>query len=141
MPHREDVVYAPWVNELWEQDPCLGRIVIEAVVARQAALKAGANKPEAPRSCRRAFESAETTLDAVRLGKVAPGTDAAWRRASDALRKYTTSLDCAAAPPSLSGIGTGFRAERPLTPKQKRYLRSRSACEPGNRTDKRSRRR
>jgi hypothetical protein len=95
MPHRT-VRFAPWVEDLSEIDPCLGRIVKEAEVARDAALEAGAATVRAPRSCRAVFRAGETTIAALRDGRVAPGTPAAWKRATDAVRKFTQALDCVA---------------------------------------------
>jgi hypothetical protein len=80
---------------LTAQDPCLDRVVKEAAVARDAALDAGASSKHAPKACRKTFDSADQTFDTLRLGKVKPNTDAAWKRASDALRKFTEALDCA----------------------------------------------
>lgn len=112
MPHRENVTWAAWIEALSEQDPCLGRIVKEAVVAQDAALHAGAGRAGSTRACRRAFESAEQTLDTIRLGRISPGTDRAWKRAADALRKFTTALDCSTGPaaaPELSGLKNSAR--------------------------------
>lgn len=115
MPHRGNVTWAAWIDALSEQDPCLGRIVKEAVVVQDAALHAGAKSTGATRACRRAFESAEQTLDTIRLGRIAPGTDRAWKRAADALRKFTTALDCSTGPsaaPDLSGLKISTRRAR-----------------------------
>ncbi len=50
MPHRENVTWAAWIEALSEQDPCLGRIVKEAVVDQDAALHAGARSAGSPRA-------------------------------------------------------------------------------------------
>jgi hypothetical protein len=94
MPHKE-VAFKPWVQEISAVDQCLGRIVKEAMVARDAAVEAGAATKGASRKCRAVFNSAENTIAAVRDGRIKPGSDAAWKRATDALRKYTSALDCA----------------------------------------------
>ena len=95
MPRRY-ITWDPWVDALAVQDPCLGRVVREAIVAREAAMMAGAASRGSPRRCRRAFDSAEKTLDTIRLGRLQPNTDPARKRASDALRKFTDALECAA---------------------------------------------
>jgi hypothetical protein len=100
MPHH--VTWAPWVNAIVARDPGLGRIVCEAVVAREAALGSGAGESGASPCCRRAFESAEKTLDTLRVGKIRANTDAARRCASDALRKFMEALDLTASTPSAS---------------------------------------
>jgi hypothetical protein len=104
MPHRY-VTWAPWVDAIVARDPALGRIVCEAVVAREAALGSGAGGSGASPRCRRAFERAENTLDMLRVGKIQANTDAARRCASDALRKFMDALDLTAStcPASVSG--------------------------------------
>jgi hypothetical protein len=93
MPHSTRIKWPSWVDELADLDPCLGRVVREAVVAQDAALSAGAKKV-----CPKAYAAAEQTLNALRYGKVRPHTDAAWKKAADALRKFTEVLDCTASP-------------------------------------------
>jgi len=110
MPHKY-VEWDKWIEDIAAVDPCLGRIVIEAVVARDAAEKAGAAHGESPKKCRKAFESADRTLDSVRLGVVSPNTDAAWKRATDALRKFTAVLDCVGKP-ALDGASRALRRRR-----------------------------
>lgn len=94
MPHKH-VRFDPWVQALVSADLRLGQIVIEAVVTQAAALDAGAASRSAPGSCRAKFANAETTLAALQDGRVRPRTNAAWKQASDALRKYTQALECA----------------------------------------------
>ncbi|MBI5487104.1 MAG: hypothetical protein HY905_07205 [Deltaproteobacteria bacterium] len=105
MPHRTHITWAPWVNDISDQEPCLGRIVKEAAVAREAAEKAGA-RTGSPR-CRKAFESAEKILDAIRLGRLRPNTAAARKSASEALEKFIKALDCTAAAPARRGARGG----------------------------------
>lgn len=93
MPHKA-VIFEPWVESISAADRCLGRIVKEAAVARDAAIDAGATRKTAPKKCRAIFVSAETTFEALKDGRIKPGKDAAWKRATDALRKYTNALDC-----------------------------------------------
>jgi phage tail tube protein FII len=93
MPHR-DVTFDPWIENIRQEDSCLGRILIEAVVMKDAAVKAGAASRRASKKCFKKFESAETTLETIRTGKIKPNTDIAWKRASDALRKFTEALEC-----------------------------------------------
>lgn len=95
MPHRY-VSWDPWVEMLTAQDSCLGRIVREAIVARDAAMSSGATSPGTSRRCRKAFDSAEKTLNTLRLGKIRPNTDVAWKRACDTLRKFIEALECTA---------------------------------------------
>lgn len=91
MPHRRlDKILRPpaWVERL--ADPCLHTTIIEALVARQAAMAQGA---PTHRPCRNVFEAAERTLDQIGLGRVT-GKEAC-RKAADALRKYNTAAECA----------------------------------------------
>lgn len=89
MPHKNFKLRAPkWVDELG--DPCLQTVVVEALVARDFAEKYGAEKHP---DCAAVFRSADTTLAQVADGRVTG--DLAWRKASDALRKYTTAGECA----------------------------------------------
>jgi hypothetical protein len=59
------ITWDPWVDALAVQDPCLGRVVREAIVAREAAMMAGAASRGSPRRCRTAFDIAEKILDAT----------------------------------------------------------------------------
>jgi hypothetical protein len=99
---RRYITWDPWVDALAVQDPCLGRVVHEAVVVREAAMMAGAASRGSPRRCRTAFDSAGKILDAVRLGRIEPNTDTEWTRASEALRKFNEALECAAPAPRRS---------------------------------------
>jgi hypothetical protein len=90
MPHKkiETIVglgVPAWMEEL---DPCLYNVVLEAIVARHAAERAGAMKYA---GCRAAIESADVTLDMIADGRTT-GT-AACKKAVDAVRKYTQALE------------------------------------------------
>ena len=106
MPHKERVEWPAWIQDVAKADPCLGRVVKEAEVARDAAEGAGAARKSAPKACRGAYTSGVETFDSIRYGKVQAGTDAAWKRAADALRKFTEALDCAS-PPTTRKKATG----------------------------------
>lgn len=91
MPHRPiDVVLQPpaWVERL--EDSCLQQTVIEALVARWTAIKNGA---EHHRACKAALVSGKTILENIATGRVTG--ELACKRAADALRKFTTAVECA----------------------------------------------
>jgi hypothetical protein len=111
MPHKEILSWPGWIEEIAEQDPCLGRMIREAVVAHDAAVNAGADKKTASKRCRDAFKSAAMTLDVLQRGAVRPNTDAAWKKASDALRKFTQALDCAAPQQQFAGLRKKARGD------------------------------
>lgn len=98
MPHKI-ITYDKWVEDIANTDPCLGRIVKEAVFTREAAIEAGAARKTAPKSCRKMFNTAETTIDAIRDGRLPAGEAASCKRASDALRKFTQALEYAVPSP------------------------------------------
>ena len=89
MPHKNFLKYPKWVEDL--DDECLKTGVIEALVARQSAIVHGALEN---RACKAVFSAAEATLDKIRDGSVTG--EVAWKKADDALQKYTTARECAA---------------------------------------------
>jgi hypothetical protein len=92
MPHKV-VLFPSWIQDVTDQDPCLGRILKEAAVVRDAAIECGIAERGAPREATSKFEAAEDTFAALRDGRVGPHTDRGWKRAADALRKFTEALD------------------------------------------------
>ena len=92
MPHKQ-VYFEGWIQQIADQDPCLGRILKEAAVVRDAAIECGMGERGTPKEAESKFEAAEDTFAALRDGRVGPHTDRGWKRAADALRKYTEALD------------------------------------------------
>ena len=92
MPTRY-VEWAPWVDDLCARDPRLGRIIRDAVLAREVAVRAGAASPTASKRCRDTFERGEKALDLLRLGQVEPNTPAARRRAHEAAARFCQALE------------------------------------------------
>jgi hypothetical protein len=90
VPHKEvDPNRIPdWVGQI--EDDCLASLMMEVLVARHKAIEDGANHKLA---CRGHFRSAEATLEQLQYGRL-KGRDA-WKKASDALRKYSVARECA----------------------------------------------
>lgn len=88
MPHkRRNVSFPKWIDDI--DDDCLRVILEEAVVARRRVIRAGSDNPR----CRGAFRSAEATMDQLEYGRIRGAQ--AHKRATDAVRKYATALECA----------------------------------------------
>jgi hypothetical protein len=89
VPHKK--VYRKdlpdWLDTL--DDPCLETTVVEAIVARREAVRDGAENYPA---CKAALRSGDLTLDTIASGRVRG--KAAWKKAADALRKYTSAGEC-----------------------------------------------
>ena len=83
MPHKKTVSMPAWVQELAEDDLCLYTTVVEAIVARSFAVTCGASK--------KALRAADLTLDQIADGRVWGAV--AWKKAADALRKYTQAAE------------------------------------------------
>jgi len=82
------IVVPAWVGCL--DSSCLRELVAEALWARQYAVERGA---EIDVTCRAVMKSADTTMEHIHDRRVTG--DAACRKASAALRKYTTAAECA----------------------------------------------
>ena len=90
MPHRpiKKIFDMPaWMDRI--DDTCLYEMLVEAIVARGAALRAGILQH--PR-CLPIFQSADETVDQIAYGRYQGQT--ACRKAADALRKYQQAHDC-----------------------------------------------
>jgi hypothetical protein len=83
MPLRKEYDTPPpeWVLALG--NPCLTEVLVEALNARDYALRHGALKRP---TSKRAFMSADVTLDAIRFERVTG--DAACKKAGTLVRKY-----------------------------------------------------
>jgi hypothetical protein len=95
MPPKLDIAASihrdfPWLEKIGEGDACLYQNVLEAMTARHYAVQAGAEQ-HAP--CASILRKADAILAAVEDGR-ATG-QVAWRKATDALRKYTVAMGCA----------------------------------------------
>lgn len=90
MPRKPkyELQYPEWVKAL--RDPCLKSVVKEALSARDFATDAGA---ERYKTCAKLLRVGDTILRSIEDGR-ATGP-AAWKKAADALRKYTVALECA----------------------------------------------
>jgi hypothetical protein len=88
MPHKKTLSLPAWVDKL--DDTCLETTVIEALVARDYAIRMGA---ERHKPCKSMLRAADATLDQIADGRIVGRL--AWKRAADALRKYTSAAECA----------------------------------------------
>jgi hypothetical protein len=89
MPHKKNLPMPTWVDRL--DDRCLETAVVEALVARRSAIRQGAER-SGP-ACRAALRAGDATLERIADGSIKG--ELAWKRAADALRKYTTAAECA----------------------------------------------
>lgn len=89
MPHRpinKEVDLPAWVNKL--EDTCLAITVMEALFARDSAIKAGALDNE---DALEILKSGDATIDQIAYGRY--HGQVACKKAADALRKYQQALD------------------------------------------------
>ena len=93
MPRRaaieKEIDLPSWLKTI--EDTCLSKMLIEALVARKHAIQAGALDQ---RDARGELKSADETIDQIAFGRFE--SPVACKKAADALRKYTHSLDLAA---------------------------------------------
>jgi len=94
MPHKRidklDIIVHEWIDNLHDQ--CLASMLVEALVARHLAIRAGAKKHKATRA---ALVAGDATVEQIEYGRVSGAS--ACRKAATALRKYTQALDAAEA--------------------------------------------
>lgn len=76
-----------WVDEI--QDDCLYEILVAAHVTRRSAIRNGAMNYQA---CRSILESADAVMDQIEYGRY--GGSIACQKATAALRKYHSALEC-----------------------------------------------
>ena len=92
MPHKyieKSILNPPqWLEAMRADDPCLFQMLSEALVARDHAIEAGAQRD--PRS-HAALRAGDATIDQIAFGRYK--SPVACRKAADALRKYTQALD------------------------------------------------
>jgi hypothetical protein len=84
------IIVHEWIENL--DDQCLANMLVEALVARHFAVKAGAKKHKATRA---AIDTGDATVEQIEYGRVSGAS--ACRKAATALRKYTQALDAAEA--------------------------------------------
>jgi len=102
--HKLDLNIPEWVDRLPGEEKCVWENVVEALVARRAAIKAGA---ESNKACNAALRAGDATLE--RLSEGRKGNRSAAKQATDALRKYVVAQECAA-PTARSFRGLGRRS-------------------------------
>jgi hypothetical protein len=96
MPHKpveriEGLVIPSWVDGLG--DECLRDTVLEALIAKHDADKAGVDPRADKDPCASAYRSGEETLAQIKHGRY--DERQACRRAATAVRKYNTARECA----------------------------------------------
>ena len=90
MPHRLKINWPEWVEGLRDPvDGCLSAVVMEALHARDVAVRVGALSD---RRCAGAVRAGDKTLD--NIGRITGPL--ACKRAADALRKYVQAQSCGA---------------------------------------------
>jgi hypothetical protein len=90
MPHKPigKLSVPSWIKAI--ENDCLRELLVEVFVAQFHAEEDGArNHPQ----CKAALKSAETTLQMIADGRVTGKQ--AWKKATDALRKFNTARECA----------------------------------------------
>jgi len=83
-----DLYVADWIDGLGNE--CLSEMLVEALVARRSAIRAGALAHRATKSI---IESGDATLEQIKYGRYR-GTPAC-KRAATIIRKYTEAMDLA----------------------------------------------
>lgn len=101
----EEASFPAWAEAI--EDPCLRDVVLEAFVARRAAVLAGADRH---RACRAALTSGDATMDQIRYGRYEGKS--ACRKAATAVRKYDTARECAKPTASRHGVMERDRSRR-----------------------------